>query len=120
MKIKSINQEQSGKDKIALNTQPPLTWEVFERFRPLFQAERALHSLEIHLSPSGALVLYSPNLGLVPLPTGINQLIEQLLGSAESMMSQTEQVRRQQAELEKAQKDKAMQAAAKAFGVPIE
>jgi hypothetical protein len=65
-------------------------------------------------------VLFSPDLGQGSLPAGINQLIEPLLDKAESMMSQTEQVRRQQAELEKVQKNKAVQAAARAFGVPIE
>jgi len=120
MKIKSVNRKQSGKDKIVLNTQPPLTWELFERFRPLFQAEPTLRSLDTEFSTSGALILSSSDFEAGSLPAGINQMIEQLLNRAESMMSQTEQVRRQQTELEKTQKDKALQAAAQAFGVPIE
>jgi hypothetical protein len=47
-------------------------------------------------------------------------MIEGLLNRAESTMSQTEQVRRQQTELEKTQTEKTLQAAAQAFGVPIE
>jgi hypothetical protein len=110
MKITAISREHSGKDAIALVTEPALTPQVFEDFKRRLRTP-ALQSLSAEMV-SGCL--------LIRPETFTAQLcaeLEQLLVTAEEEVSGA--AARKRAEIDQAEKELALESAAAGFGLPI-
>ena len=114
MKIKSINRDLCGENSIALTTEPPLTGQIYEKFRQMLETDEQLSLYQATFARDGALVI-SPA-GFSP---GFRESLEHLLSSAESYLKHAEVARQEKTDRERTAKEEAIQAAARALGVPI-
>ncbi len=115
MKIKSINRELCGENSIALTTDPLLTGQVYEKFRQMLETDEQLGVYQVTFVRDGVLVI-SP----ASFSPGVGESLERLLSSAESYLKHAEQVSQAKTDRERTAKEQALQAAARALGVPIE
>ena len=115
MKIKSINRELCGENAIALTTDPPLTGQVYEKFRQMLATDEQLGLYQLTFAKDGTLV-FSP----ATFPPGFREDIERLLSSAESFLKHAAEARLEKSDRERTAKERLIQAAAKNLGVPIE
>jgi hypothetical protein len=88
MKIKSINRELCGENSVALTTDPPLTGEVYQKFRQMLETDEQLSVYQPIFVKDGTLVI-SP----ARFAPGFRQDLERLLSSAESYLKHAEQLR---------------------------
>src|SRR5271157_1499030 len=115
MKIKSIKRELCGENSIALTTDPPLTGQIYEKFRQMLETDEQLGLYQPTLAKDGMLV-FSP----AAFPPGFRENIERLLSSAESFLKHAAEARQDKTDRERTAKEQVIQAAAKVLGVPIE
>ncbi len=115
MKIKSINRELCGENRIAIATDPKLTGQVYEKFRQMLETDEQLGVFQPTFAKEGILI-FSP----ATFPPGFREDIERLLSSAESYLKHAADVRQEKSDHERAAKEEIIQAAAKVLGVPIE
>ncbi|MGA2802308.1 MAG: hypothetical protein ABSE97_08090 [Verrucomicrobiota bacterium] len=115
MKIKSINRELCGENSIAMTTDPKLSGQVFEKFRQMLETDEQLGHYHPAFVRDGILI-FSPS----TFPPGFRENVERLLSSAESFLKHADVMRLQKSDRERTTKEQAIQAAAKALGVPIE
>ena len=115
MTIKSINRELCGENIVALTTDPPLTGEIYQKFRQMLETDEQLSAYQPTFVKDGTLVI-SP----ARFSPGFRQLLERLLSSAESYLKHAQQVRQEKTDREHSAKEQAIQAAAKVLDVPIE
>jgi len=119
MKIESISGSPSHKDEVVILTCPQLRATVFDRFRLLFEKDAALEAFGTKFW-DGALILYSQAFGVPPSPSDEQAArILRLLNAAEQEEERAAELRRDKVERERADKQKAAAAVAKAFGVPV-
>jgi hypothetical protein len=115
MKIKSINRALCGENSIALTTDPPLTGQIYQKFRQMLETDEELGLYEPTFAKDGTLV-FSP----AAFPPGFRQNIERLLSSAESYLKHAADMQLEKSDRERMAKEQAIEAAATALGVPIE
>ena len=115
MKIKSINRELCGENSVALTTDPPLTGQIYEKFRQMLETDEQLGVYQSTFGRDGTLVISPANFS-----PGVRENLERLLSSAESYLKHAEQARQEKTDRERTAKEQALQAAARALGLPIE
>ena len=115
MKIKSISREFCGEESIALTTEPKLTGQVYEKFRQMLETDEQLGHYQPTFNKEGMLTIKP-----VTFPQHFREHLERLLSSAESYLKHAEEMRQEKSDLARSVKEQAIEAAAKALGVPIE
>jgi hypothetical protein len=115
MKIKSINRELCGENSVAMTTDPPLTGQIYEKFRQMLETDEQLGLYQSSFVRDGTLVI-SP----ASFSPGVREKLERLLSSAESYLKHAEEARQAKTDRERTAKEQTIRAAAKALGVPIE
>ena len=114
MKIVSINEKYSKLGEIAILTEPVLSGpNIYDKLRDFWNKSAVLHSTPFKLEASFLVIRIS-----VVTPE-IAQEVQKLLDLTEQSIHQDEDAARQQAEAQKQEERKRVEAAAKAFGVPI-
>jgi hypothetical protein len=113
MIIESIDRQHSSEIELAFRTVPPLDKEVFQHFRklvagpgPLGHAKFREEEGRLHISSA----LWTPKL---------RDTIDSLLTSAENAAVQAQKAHAEQTRIEIHKKERALDAAAKALGLPI-
>jgi len=114
MKIVSINGKHSKPGEIAILTQPSVSSAIYEKLRPVWQASPLLRSNPAVLDGPLLMVRISE------VTPEIAKAIQKLLDDAEQAVQRDEDVARQKAEAQKTEERKRIEAAAKAFGVPVQ
>jgi hypothetical protein len=113
MQINAVIGHYSLPPVIALTTNPPLTMAIFEHFQRLRPEQGVLKGADIGFRNN---LLYVSTPSFTP---EFRDAINSLLTGAEKAFETQQQARKQEEATEKAKKQSAIEAAARALGVPI-
>ncbi len=113
MIIECIDRQYSSEVELACRTSPPLDQEVFQYFRKLLAGPGPLAAVKFR-EESG--MLYISAASLTPK---VRDLIDALLTSAETEHAHAQRAQAERTRVELHKKERALEAAARALGVPI-
>jgi hypothetical protein len=113
MIIEYIDRQFSSEVELACKTAPPLDKEVFQHFRKLVIGHGPLAMVKFR-EEGGRLYISS-----APWSPKLRDTIDSLLTSAETAAAQAHRIQAEQTRIETHKKERALDAASKALGLPI-
>jgi molybdopterin-guanine dinucleotide biosynthesis protein A len=111
--IESIDRQCSSETELACRTAPPLDQCVFQHFCALLKSAGKLDAVKFR-EDGGRLYITAAS-----WTPQLRDTIDSLLTSAENASAQAQKAQAETTRLERHKKDRAIEAAAKALGVPI-
>ena len=119
MKITSIAANSSDDRKLVFRVNPPMTIEVLNYFNRHARGSQILNGFSFSLE-GNALVMQEMLHTKLNIQPGMADEISRFLEDSEQEFKHSQDVARQQQELEQNEKKKAIASAAKMFGVPVQ
>ncbi len=114
MKIVSISEQHSKTGEIAFRTAPPINEAIYDKLLPAWRASQLLAGTPVKIT--GGLFIVRPS----EITPELARAIQQLLDEAEQAVFRAEDEAREQAEVQRGEKRKTLEAAARIFGVEIQ